>query len=93
MKLGNAQVGYTYVRTMGLKRRMYYSVTGTCEVNNTKLIKLRNPTGKDRYRGPYGWNNKNSWTAEAQKACNYKVGVKDGNIVMPLSIYKKMFAK
>jgi hypothetical protein len=50
---------------MGLESRMYYSVTGTCEVNNTKLIKLRNPRGRDRYNGSWKPTDRNNWTAAA----------------------------
>jgi calpain-15 len=54
-------------------------------------VKLRNPWGKEQYRGE--WSDKDDrWTPELKQSMGYQTG-DDGFFYMPFSGFKKAFSR
>jgi len=64
---------------------LYYShaftVLGGIELNDgTKLVKIRNPHGREAYRGP--WSDKwGGWTEELKAEVNEKIGESGSHVL------------
>ena len=56
-----------------------------------KLLKMRNPWGKEEYKGPYSDSSK-LWTADLKKQAGY-VKANDGVFFIPLADFKKSFVE
>lgn len=57
-----------------------FTINGTVELSDgTKLIRARNPWGKETYKGPWGdYNNEDwRWTAEFKEKANF-INADDG---------------
>ena len=66
-----------------------YTVLSTAIIDGTKLVRIRNPWGKEDYTGP--WNDKDTanWDKNVQaKAQYHKDDKKDGIFYIPIDTYK-----
>jgi len=72
-----------------------YSLIGAVELKKDgktvkRLIKMRNPWGRERYNGP--WNDEDSqWTDDFKKQAGLSVDLNDGVFHIPLEDYTKAY--
>jgi len=80
----------SHVDVKGLVNGHAYSLIGVAEYQQIKLVKIRNPWGAEKYKGP--WSDKSSeWTTDARTALG-SVDKNDGVFWMPLSTFKSLFS-
>lgn len=68
-----------------------YTVIGTAEYANRKLVKVRNPWGSERYTGPWSDADTVNMTAEAKSALNH-TNANDGSYFMDIFDYKRLMS-
>jgi len=74
---------YGIGKEVGLVSAHSYSLLGAYEYKGTRLIKVRNPWGSERYRGVWSDKDTSKWTPEAKKALNHE-NANDGSFFIPL---------
>ena len=77
---------------MGLAMGHAYTVQGVTEVTDkngvsTKLVRLRNPWGAEKYKGPW-CDSCDEWTEETEKQAGL-MRANDGVFYIPIDVYKK----
>jgi calpain-15 len=75
---GRLNVEDAVFQSYGLFPRHAYSVLGVREVNNNRLIRLRNPWGKYAWKGDWSESSPR-WTPELRRALNQPVARRGGN--------------
>ena len=75
----------------GLVTGHAYSMLGAVTVNGDKLLKMRNPWGREKYTGPYS-DNDSRWSSSAKQQAGYTPGGDDGTFYMPVANFKRAFA-
>lgn len=74
---------------VGLVAGHAYTTLGAVEYNGERLVKVRNPWGSERYKGP--WSDQDpKWTMNARQQLNHEKA-NDGAFYVPLSLYKSHF--
>ena len=63
---------------------------GAVEVDGTKLLKMRNPWGKEKYAGPWS-DNDSRWTSSAKQQAGFNKA-DDGVFFIPVANFKRAFA-
>lgn len=77
------------VSNYGLQSAHAYGIMDGVTLGSTKLIKVRNPWGKEKYTG--AWNDHDSrWTDAYKRQVNLQPG-DDGIFYMPFNIYRASF--
>ena len=73
-----------------LSENMAYTQLSTVELSNgQRLVKVRNPLGKETYNGPYN-DNSSKWTHALKMEAGW-TGRDDGIFFVPIEIYKAEF--
>lgn len=54
---------------------------------------MRNPWGKEKYKGPWSDEDKEKWTPEAKKALKHETAMDDGIFFMPIADFHKLFTE
>lgn len=75
----------------GLVNNHAFTVLGVAEYKGTKLVKIRNPWGSERYHGTWSDKDTKNWTEDAKKALNHQANMGDGVFFMSISDYKSLF--
>jgi hypothetical protein len=71
---------------VGLSTHHAYTVLGAVTLSNgQKLLKMRNPWGREGYTGPYS-DESNEWNDKLRKEAGSVIG-NDGIFFLPLDIY------
>lgn len=67
-----------------------YSMLGAVKLSNgQQLMKMRNPWGKERYKGPYG-DKDSRWTAALKREAGW-TDANDGVFFIPMTNFKRSF--
>ena len=75
----------------GLVTNHAFTTLGVAEYKGTKLVKIRNPWGSERYKGAWSDQDTKAWTADALKALGHTKNTRDGTFYMPIKNYKTLF--
>lgn len=67
-----------------------YTMLGSVTVDGTKLLKMRNPWGKEKYAGAWS-DNDSRWTSSAKQQAGF-TKANDGTFFMPVANFKRAFA-
>jgi len=70
-------------REVGLVSAHSYSLLGAYEYKGTRLVKVRNPWGSERYRGVWSDRDTAKWTYDAKRALKHS-NDNDGSFFIPL---------
>lgn len=95
MTCGTAGNNHDIQNDVGLAMGHAYTTLGVVTVTDaagvsTKLVKLRNPWGSEKYKGPWCDSCK-EWTAETEKQAGLMKS-NDGVFFIPIKIYQKQVA-
>lgn len=75
----------------GLVNNHAFTTLGVAEYKGTKLVKIRNPWGSERYHGTWSDKDTKNWTEDAKKALNHQSNMNDGVFFMSIADYKTLF--
>jgi len=75
----------------GLVSRHQYTTLSTAEYKGERLVKLRNPWGRERYNGPWSDSDSAKWTAEARYNLGKHLKKDDGSFWMPFKDFQRIF--
>lgn len=68
-----------------------YTLLGPFEYNGQKLIKMRNPWGKEKYNGDWSDKDTTKWTDDAKQTLSHSLA-NDGVFFIPIENFKSVFS-